>query len=274
MNFEELLNINDKGFKFNKKEFDLKLYKTEEIERIDDPNFVRTYLTPNRKRYVSVTSMLSIVSNKDFLTPWKKKLARNRKFWHKLETGEELSKEQLDVLGEQLGTNIAEASADSGTYMHDTLEDYVLGNTLEYRKSQAFLVENLAPILNDNLGEVYLVEGQLWSDELELAGTLDLCAMWNGSLSIIDYKNSIRLRNDKFNADYYIQSCIYALMVQERFGVLPEKIVILVSINSKFSQIRHQEFVVNVKDILPKLEGKMEIFRQSDIYKELKSKGV
>ena len=271
MNINDMIN-NNAGFTFEQKKFELALLDTFDIQRIDDEDFIRTYLTPNGDRYASVTSMLGLTKNDDFLGRWENKLGNNYNFWHELRTGEKISKEDLKDIAHKIGRDIAERSSTRGNYMHDTLEQYTLGNKLDYRADKAFLVENLAPLLNEKLGKIHLVEGQLWSDTLELAGTLDLCAYWDNQLSIIDYKNSLKPRTDKFNQDYYVQSCIYATMVYERYGLMPQKIVILVSINNPLSNVRKQEFTVNVKDILPKLKKRIIEFRGTDVYKLLKEK--
>ena len=269
MNFDDLIK---KDFTFEKKEFERELLDTFDIQRIDDDDFIRTYLTPNGNRYASVTSVLGLTKKDDFLGKWKDKLGNNYNYWNELREGEKLSPEKLKEISEQLGKDIAERSSTRGNYMHDTLEQYTYGNPLTYEEDKAFLVENMVPLLHDNLGKIFGIEMQLWSDSLEVAGTLDLFAMYNGVLSIVDYKNSLKPRSSKFNEDYYIQSCIYACMVYERYGMMPEQIVILVSINNPLSNVKRQEFIVKVSDILPKLKKRISEYRKTPIYKQLKEK--
>jgi genome maintenance exonuclease 1 len=271
MILDELIKLEKDEFSFNKKKFNLDLFNTDPIQRIDNEDFIRTYRTINNDIYASVTSMLSLTGNNDFLDYWKQKLARNQQWTNTNIYGKDkLSKEELTELGERLGSQIAKSSAESGNYMHDTLEQYVLGNELSYNGDKGFLVENIVPALNEHLGKVHLVEGQLWSDRLEVAGTLDLLGYWKGKLSIIDYKNSLKPRREKYNIRYYIQSCIYAIMVKERYGIWPDYIVILVSINDKFSNIKFQEFRVPVAKYISKVVERIKLYREHEIYFQLK----
>ena len=70
---------NPTDFSFEKKSFIQEPFETFNIERIDDPDFIRTYLTPTGSRYASVTSVLGLTKTGDFLDKWRKLIVFKRK---------------------------------------------------------------------------------------------------------------------------------------------------------------------------------------------------
>lgn len=68
----------------------------------------------------------------------------------------------------------------------------------------------------EQVGDVYALETQLYSDYLEVAGTVDCVGYWNGKLSIIDFKTSSRRKTiDDINS-YLMQEAAYAVCWEER----------------------------------------------------------
>lgn len=217
------------------------------LKQVNDPNFVRTYITP-AGIFPSVTSVLSTVKHleggSDYLTAWK------------------------DRIGHGNAKKIVENAANAGTYMHKCVENFILGGEIEFNKDYAFLTNNIIKYIN-NISTVYLTEGYMYSDKLGVAGSTDLCCDYKGELSIVDFKNSRRVRTDESNHSYYIQETIYALMYYERYGKFPEKIVTLVAINSKVSPIKTQEFIKSTRDYIPEVIDIFKKFRETDVFRKI-----
>jgi genome maintenance exonuclease 1 len=100
--------------------------------------------------------------------------------------------------------------------------------------------------LDKNISTIYSIEQALYSDELELGGRVDLLADYNGILSIIDHKTSSKPKKESWITNYYYQTAIYAKMVEERIGILPKQLVILISVSDGYPQI----FIKNTEDYL------------------------
>ena len=87
----------------------------------------------------------------------------------------------------------------------------------------------LKPLIDANVGDVYGLEQALYSQRLKIAGRTDCIAVWNGKLSIVDYKNSIKQKKEEYIQDYFIQCTAYAEMFEEVTGLPVEQIVVLIA---------------------------------------------
>jgi genome maintenance exonuclease 1 len=74
-----------------------------------------------------------------------------------------------------------------------------------------------------------MVEGQLWSHDLEVAGTVDLVAEFDGEMAIIDWKTSNWPKKRNQIHSYFMQESAYAVMFEERTGIPVTRLVTLVA---------------------------------------------
>ena len=114
---------------------------------------------------------------------------------------------------------------------------------------QLFL--QLKPEIDKNIGKIYAIEQPLYSDELQVAGRVDLIAEWNGKLSIIDYKTSSKFKDENDIQNYFMQCTAYAIMFEERTGIPIDDIVIAVSVESENTP---QIFCRKKKDYIEQLK--------------------
>lgn len=135
---------------------------------------------------------------------------------------------------ERIGVEAAEAvkfrAATRGTDVHHLIEDYILGRETE-KKMMPNVIEmanGLKQIADDRIDNIRLVEGQLFSHHLQVAGTVDLVAEFDGELSIIDWKTSSRPKHSNHINNYYQQEAAYAVMFEERTNLPVRKLVTLV----------------------------------------------
>ena len=75
-----------------------------------------------------------------------------------------------------------------------------------------------------------MLEGSMYSNELEIAGRVDCIAEFAGRVSVIDFKTSTRRKSPSQVKSYFLQETAYATMFEEMYGVPIERIVTIVSV--------------------------------------------
>ena len=200
------------------------------------------YLTDEGKRYVSITTLFKILDPFEEKPAWRGwieyiRRQQNLEWEDAVEKSKEISKNSTDV----------------GTEMHRLAECYLnKESTMCYEKSkfekdpfELFTV--LKKWLDDNIAIVHATECKMYSDDLEIAGTVDLVAtLKTGEKVIIDFKNS---RKPKTHAKmeeshYYEQICGYQKMWRFCTGEnIKTGIVLVVSWDNKVKPYR-----INISD--------------------------
>lgn len=170
----------------------------------------RKYTTPEGKVYPSVTTILSHSTDKSLLVKWRKKV------------------------GEEEANKIVKKSSGRGTKLHSVCEKYLLNelNDMKIRMMMPDIKDfflQLRPHIDKNVGNVYGLEQALYSDRLRMAGRTDCIAEWDGKLSIVDYKNSIKEKKEDWIQNYFIQCTAYAEMFEDRTGLPIEQIVVAIA---------------------------------------------
>lgn len=195
-----------------------------ELERTDTENG-RFYKTPNGNLYPSVTSILSKM-NKDGIIKWRKRV------------------------GEEAANKISSQASSRGTKVHKLCEDYILGKPIErLNPFQKHLFEQIRPELDSCVNNVYCLESKLYSDRLQLAGTVDLISEYNGILSVIDFKTAGKLKKEEYIQNYFFQATCYSLMFEELTGLTAKQIAVIIAVEG---ESKPQIFVKRRKDyILP-----------------------
>ena len=177
----------------------------------------RVYLTPEGKKYPSVTTVISSNPKKA------KAIARWRK-----------------NIGEEKANNITKRSTTRGTHFHSIVEDYFnnklyLNDYKEY-PLPVVMFKNSRDSLN-KINNILLQEAALYSDHLELAGRVDCIAEYNGVLSIIDFKTSAKEKKEQYLYDYFVQETAYACMLLERYKLRVKQLVTIVSCEDGETQV-------------------------------------
>lgn len=126
-----------------------------------------------------------------------------------------------------------EDAADRGTALHSMVERYLLDGrevaVIDDEASAMFAM--LQPELDRiellKIGDTLMTEEIVYSDKLGVAGRLDYCGYFDGTLSIIDLKTTAKLKPKKQRAAWMKQACFYSLALLEMYDILAEQIVIL-----------------------------------------------
>ena len=192
------------------KRFNHDLIDIEQLVQINEDG-KRHYETPNGNKYPSVTTVLAVLS-KAAIQEW-----RNR-------------------VGEKTANRISRQSSSRGTNAHKIIERYISNEDNYINGSMPDSVElfkQIQPILDEKVDNVRMIEGRLWSDEYKIAGTVDLIADWDGILSAIDWKTSLKHVNDDHPKleKYKIQGTAYAKMFEERTGIEVPQIVVAIMVS-------------------------------------------
>ena len=189
-------------------DFDLESITTE---------FGRTYITPNGNRYPSVTTILSSYS-KDGITEWREKI------------------------GEEEANKITKRAGRRGTKLHKLCEDYVNGNLSDIKRKMLMpfdkmMFRQVKKLLDENLNNIYCQEQALYSDRLKIAGRVDCIAEWKGKLSIIDYKSSTKMKDERYIENYFMQCTAYSEMFLDLTGKEIGDIVVLIASEEEVPQV-------------------------------------
>jgi hypothetical protein len=138
-----------------------------------------------------------------------------------------------------------------GTEFHSLIEKYLKNETIDYDNLNSnikFLFSQLKPEL-DKLDNIIALETPLWSKILGLAGRTDCIAEYDGKLSIIDFKASSKEKREKDIDNYFMQATAYALMFQERTGMIIDNFAILISCEDGMKQVFDGNPMKYVKDL-------------------------
>lgn len=156
----------------------------------------RHYVTPEGNKYPSVTTILGATKDNTGLLEWRKRV------------------------GEEEANKITNRATKRGTGMHTICEEYLKNNTNPTKGQSVLAIElfnNIKPILDEHVEEVFGNEIPLYSDELKTAGKTDLFCRFMGTGTIVDFKSSTREKREEWIEDYFLQSTCYAMMVEERY---------------------------------------------------------
>ena len=191
----------------------------------------RFYVTPEGKKYPSITTVLS-GRNKEGIVWWR------------------------ESVGNDVANQIMRSAAKRGTAVHQLVEDYL--NNADLSKQDVLplaLFTLLKPEL-DNINNIVIQEGGLYSDKWGIAGRVDCIAEYQGKLSVIDFKTSTKEKKEAWVENYFIQGSAYCEMYEERFNQEINQVVILIVTEDGAVQT----FIKDKKDYLPLLKPAIEEF--------------
>jgi genome maintenance exonuclease 1 len=146
-----------------------------------------------------------------------------------------------------------------GTKFHSLIETYLNNQPLdmdEMHSNLKALFVLMQPEL-DKINNIVALETPLWSKILGLAGRVDCIAEYDGKLSIIDFKASTKEKRIQDIDNYFMQATAYALMFQERTGIVIDNFVILISCEDGLKQVFQDKpinYVKKLKQIIKKFK--------------------
>jgi genome maintenance exonuclease 1 len=171
----------------------------------DDSGPIRYYIDPEGNKYRSVTSFVGQFSS-----------------------GKEDIKKWQEAVGEVEAAKVLKAAGTRGTAIHLACENLLLNR--EWKDISMFYKQDFLTMkkhLEEHVDRVFVLEHQMYSKKLRLAGTVDCIAEYDGKLCIIDFKTSSKLKYREQINSYFLQCAAYAIMVWERYGIKISELVIL-----------------------------------------------
>ena len=171
-------------------------------------------------------------------------------------------KRWVQKVGETEAERVKNTAAKRGTAMHSYLEAYLQGGkVLDLRdvgREASSMGETIIEKGFPDLEEVWGVECTLHYPGL-YAGQTDLCGIYQGRESIVDFKQSNKPKKAEWIDDYKLQLVAYAMAHDQIYGTKIEQGVILMCTPDNF----FQRFIVNGSEFR---EWKWEWLRRIDTY--------
>ena len=171
-------------------------------------------------------------------------------------------KRWVQKVGETEAERVKNTAAKRGTAMHSYLEAYLQGGkVLDLRdvgREASSMGETIIEKGFPDLEEVWGVECTLHYPGL-YAGQTDLCGIYQGRESIIDFKQSNKPKKAEWIDDYKLQLVAYAMAHDQIYGTKIEQGVILMCTPDNF----FQRFIVIGSEFR---EWKWEWLRRIDTY--------
>lgn len=188
----------------------------------------RYYKTPTGELYPSVTTVTGIMNEKAI-------------------------KEWRQRVGNEEANKISSKANTRGTRMHKLFEDYLDNSDIDvnkYNYNDTINFQEIKHLIDINIDNIHLQETRLYSDYLQMAGTVDCVAEWKGKLSIIDFKTATKHKNRDYITNYFCQATAYAIMYEERFQIPVNRIVILISVDNDVPQYFEERRDVYVEQLM------------------------
>lgn len=191
-------------------------------------NGERRYATPDGEKLPSVTTILSATAPKEKL---------------------EKLQEWRNRVGHKKAQEITTEAAGRGTRMHKWIEDYIKTGKLGAPGSNPYSIQS------HQMAESIIYHGlskcnEFWGTEVPLyfpkiyAGTTDLVGVHDSSESIMDHKQTNKLKKREWIDDYFIQLAAYANAHNEVYGTKIRKGVIFMCSADNI----YQEFIIEGKE--------------------------
>ena len=181
------------------------------LERITHSDGSRVYKTPTGRTYPSVTTVTGLLKKKAIIE-WRERV------------------------GAAEANKISNKAAARGTRIHRLCEKYLLNEQVDPGYFDKAMWDSIKNRL-DGINNIYALEQQLYSDYLQIAGTVDCIAEYEGKLSVIDFKTSKRLKSRDDIHDYFMQCSAYAVAFEEMLKLPINKLVIIMAVEDEDPQI-------------------------------------
>ena len=150
-------------------------------------------------------------------------------------------------VGEQEADNIKNTAASRGTLMHSFLEYYVRGDKLLDLSDEGQVASGMGQVIIDqglrDMEEVWGSEVTLFYPGL-YAGSTDLCGIYSGRESIVDFKQTNKPKRREWIDDYFVQLGAYAMAHDVVYKTCIDQGVVLMCSKDKY----FQKFTSNGKE--------------------------
>ena len=175
------------------------------LERDTAPDGTRVYRTPSGKSYPSVTTVTGLHTAKG-IAEWRRRV------------------------GEEEANRISGRASARGTRIHQLCEDYLRSGEAVPDMFDQEMFGSIRFLL-DQIDNIHCLETPLWSDFLQVAGTVDCIGEFQGKLSVIDFKTSSKPKDRDDIHNYFMQCAAYSVAFEERTGIPIGRLVIIMAVD-------------------------------------------
>lgn len=140
--------------------------------------------------------------------------------------------EWRNAVGPEEANRVSRAASGRGNRVHNLAEKWLRNEAIQWNREMpdsTVMFRSLIPHM-DRINNIHYIEQALWSENIGMAGRVDLIAEWDGVLSVIDWKTSSKVKTLEDIPDYMAQCVAYAAMYQEHVGVPVDQIVIVMAV--------------------------------------------
>ena len=214
---------NDNSFTVDDFAWNRNKYQYKKFSRQEE-NGQRTYNVDNKK-IPSVTTILSATKSQediDSLRRWR------------------------DRIGNEAARKTTIDAARRGTEMHYVLEQYINGQGYFNLSEEGAKARLMAHKIIENMQALEIIYGNevsLHYEEL-YAGATDLIGIHGGKPTIVDFKQSNKLKQRNYVEDYYYQIAAYALAHEKNYGPIDKGLIAICT-----KDLVYQEFILDKDDL-------------------------
>ena len=146
-------------------------------------------------------------------------------------------------VGYQEAQSITTTAATRGTEMHYVLEQYINGKGYLNFSNMGEQARMMAHEIIRNLDLLKTV----WGNEVNLAykdrwaGSTDLVGLYDDKPTIIDFKQSNKLKREEYVEDYYYQICAYSLAHKKQYGPITQGLICICTKDKVYQEFKMNE---------------------------------
>lgn len=147
-----------------------------------------------------------------------------------------------------------------GTEFHHHIETHLRNRSEVIPRRISRLFHGIKPYLG-RIDFILALESPLVSHNLQLGGTVDCIAEYDGVRSVIDFKSTKMMKPREYIGNYFAQATAYSLMWEELTGEAIQQVVILMADREG----RGEAFVEKREEWIDLLDQRIREFREGDM---------
>ena len=163
-------------------------------------------------------------------------------------------------VGSEQAESIKQQAASRGTNMHRHLEKYILGEGHADLTEEGKLAKTMADvIISKGLGDM----SEVWGSEVTLhypglyAGQTDLVGTYDYEDSIVDFKQSNKMKRKEWVEDYFMQLAAYAMAHNTVYKTeITQGVILMCTPRGEFQkfQVKGKEFIKYQHQFIKKVD--------------------
>jgi len=148
----------------------------------------------------------------------------------------------INRVGKEEAAKIVKKASDRGSEMHALIEQRLLGSETSLSSPDSSEAARMAKTVITNMSGLNTVYGSEISLNYKTlwAGTTDLVCLYENQLTIGDFKQANRMKEEKWIDDYFCQLVAYSMAHTENYGLIEQGKIFMVT-----PKLEYKEFELN-----------------------------